>query len=58
MGLIPRFTAARFYGEGGRYSVLAWRQDNVYLEDVIIRMDGGWGEGVVQDAPATNPMVG
>jgi hypothetical protein len=33
------------YGRGGRYQVLAYQVSNVTMEDVIIRSDGGWGQG-------------
>ncbi len=33
------------YGRGGRYQVLAWQVTGVTLEDILIRTDGGWGEG-------------
>ncbi len=32
-----------FYGLGGRYLVLAYETNNVTMEDVILRPDGGWG---------------
>jgi hypothetical protein len=33
------------YGPGGRYQFMSYQQIGVTLEDVIIRTDGGWGEG-------------
>ncbi|MGD8351294.1 MAG: hypothetical protein PVI79_18750 [Gammaproteobacteria bacterium] len=33
-----------FFGEGGRYLLLAYQVGNVQLSDVLFRVDGGWGE--------------
>jgi uncharacterized protein YjdB len=33
------------YGRGGRYQVLVYQKSAVTLQDVIIRSDGGWGQG-------------
>lgn len=34
-----------FYGRGGRYLALAYKVSNVLMENVILRPDGGWGQG-------------
>jgi len=33
-----------FFGEGGRYLLLAYQVGNVHLSNVLFRVDGGWGE--------------
>jgi hypothetical protein len=46
VGANTKIYQSAFYGRGGRYLLLAYQQGGgIYLEDVIFRPDGGWGQG-------------
>jgi hypothetical protein len=46
MGANTKIYDSAFYGRGGRYLLLAYKQKGgLYLKDVIFRPDGGWGQG-------------
>ena len=45
MGSNTKIYESAFYGQGGRYLLLAYQQNGgIVLEDVIFRPDGGWGQ--------------
>jgi hypothetical protein len=44
VGANTKIYNSAFYGKGGRYLVLAYQVNGVYLENVILRPDGGWGQ--------------
>lgn len=46
MGSNTKIYESAFYGLGGRYLLLAYKQNGgIILQDVIFRPDGGWGNG-------------
>jgi hypothetical protein len=46
MGSNTKVYESAFYGQGGRYLLLAYQQKGgIVIENVIFRPDGGWGRG-------------
>ncbi len=45
IGSNTKIYESAFYGRGGRYLALAYEVSNVLMENVILRPDGGWGQG-------------